>query len=309
MATERRQYTGGAAATTLSSGINNSTTSIPVTAGSTYPDGSVGPFFICIDRGLATEEKIKCSSRSGNTITASTRGADNTSAQAHNSGAAVEHVLTADDINIVNLHAAATGQDDHTQYLNTTRHDVEARHTFGAAFGTPATPTTVAIGTAAASGSGDNPAKEDHAHAFTGGLLAITHYQAGTGYTMNSTTLADVDSTNLSVAFTAPANGKVLVRLTGNVEPMNGGTASQMFFGLREAAATVTNSEQSVTAIDSSFGTTSHVKVSSAHYVTGLVAASAHTYKWAWKRASGGGTIGLRSGSTDPLTIEVWAAP
>lgn len=48
--------------------------------------------------------------------------------------------------------------------LTTANHDVEARHTFGAAYGTPATPSTLTVGGAAAIGTGDNPAKEDHVH-------------------------------------------------------------------------------------------------------------------------------------------------
>jgi hypothetical protein len=124
-AAERREYKGTAPATTLSGGINNSTTTIPVTSGTGYPDGSVGPFFVVIDRGLASEEKVKCVSRSGNTITAVTttgRGSDGTSATTHVSGAAVEHVLTADDLNLLNLHVADVATDNHTQYLTTTRH-------------------------------------------------------------------------------------------------------------------------------------------------------------------------------------------
>lgn len=306
MAYERRQYSGIAPATTLSAGINNSTTTIPVTDGTGYPDGSVGLFFICIDRGLATEEKVKCSSRSSNTITASIRGADSTTAFAHSSGAVVEHVFTKTDADEANAHYSDATLDHHTNYLTTGRHDVEARHTFGAAYGTPAAATTVAIGTAAAAGSGDNPAREDHAHAFTGGLLAITQYAAGSGYTMNSSTLADVDSSNLAVTFTAPANGKVVVKLTGSVEPND--SAQEVYFALRESSSTVSGTEQTVIATDVDLGGTAHIRLTAVMYVTGISAGS-HTYKWAWRRASGGSTIALRSGSTDPLTMEVWAAP
>jgi len=48
--------------------------------------------------------------------------------------------------------------------LTTVNHDVEARHTFGAAYGNPAPPTTLTVGGAADVGTGDNPAREDHAH-------------------------------------------------------------------------------------------------------------------------------------------------
>jgi len=164
LTSERRQYVGGAVSTTLSTGINASDTSIVIGSASGWPDGSVGPFFIVIDRGNAGEEKIKCSARVGTTLTATTRGADNTTAASHSSGVTVEHCLAADDLNVVNLHATDGSGDDHAQYLNTTRHDVTARHTFGAGLGTPGAATTSAVGDAAAAGSAATPARSDHVH-------------------------------------------------------------------------------------------------------------------------------------------------
>lgn len=163
MAYERRQYSGNAPATTLSAGINNSVTSIGVTDGTGYPDGSVGPFFICIDRGLATEEKVKCSARSSNTITASTRGADGTTAFSHSSGANVEHVITKTDADEANAHYADTALDHHTQYHNTTRH-AAVSHVIGTHLPAPAAPTTSALADAAATGSSTSSARADHTH-------------------------------------------------------------------------------------------------------------------------------------------------
>jgi hypothetical protein len=76
----------------------------------------VGNFYVCIDRGLASEEKILCSSRSGNNLTVFSnglttgRGADGTSITAHSNNAAVEHVFTATDADEANSHVnASTG--------------------------------------------------------------------------------------------------------------------------------------------------------------------------------------------------------
>lgn len=99
----QRSYAGGAAASTLSGGIASGDTSIPVTSGSTWPTGSAS---YVIDRGLAGEEKI-LATRSGNTLTA-TRGYDGTTAAAHSSGAAIEHVGTATDFQEANDHIQAT---------------------------------------------------------------------------------------------------------------------------------------------------------------------------------------------------------
>jgi hypothetical protein len=92
---ERREIIGSVVSTTLSTQISNSATSIDVVDGSTFPAGSNNNFVIVIDRGKVDEEKILCSSRSTNTFTIAQRGYDGTVAQAHNSGAVVDHVLDA----------------------------------------------------------------------------------------------------------------------------------------------------------------------------------------------------------------------
>lgn len=90
-----KEFAGGAQATTLSSGILSGATSLIVADGSTFPTGSTAPFVIVIARGTASEEKVLVTSRSGNTLTLSTRGYDGTTAAAHSAGDAVEHCLDA----------------------------------------------------------------------------------------------------------------------------------------------------------------------------------------------------------------------
>lgn len=180
MAYDRRTYAGGAIATTLTSGIDGSTLTIPIAESTGWPTGSAGDFAIVIDRGTASEEKIRIDTRSTLTLTAiaSGRGYDGTSAVAHASGADVEVCLLALDLDEANAHYADTALDHHTQYLNTTRHDVEARHTFGSALGTPAA--AADIGTTAAAGTGDNPAREDHVHQIgTGAIDTAAMFAAG----------------------------------------------------------------------------------------------------------------------------------
>lgn len=106
----RREHVGGAPATALSAGILAAATSFSVTDGSGYPTGAVGPFFVVIDSGESTEEKILCASRSGNnfTVAGSGRGADNTTAVDHASGAVVQHVLAALEVDEHNAHVNAT---------------------------------------------------------------------------------------------------------------------------------------------------------------------------------------------------------
>lgn len=171
----RKGYSGGAAKTTITAGLAASgETTITIASASGWPDGLAGerPFVVVVDPGLATEEKILCSQRSNLTVTISQRGYDGTAAQTHSTGAGCWHVLDADTIDEANAHVNDDTRDDHSQYLDTTRHDVATRHTFGnpasTAYGTPDTP--AAVGTTAAAGTGGNPAREDHVHALGSGV-------------------------------------------------------------------------------------------------------------------------------------------
>jgi hypothetical protein len=99
----RREIKGNTVATTLSTTISGVASSIVLVDGSTFPVGSAAvPFVITIDRGTASEEKILISVRSVNTLTAVTRGYDGTTAQVHNGGAAVDHVLDATSLQDMN---------------------------------------------------------------------------------------------------------------------------------------------------------------------------------------------------------------
>jgi microcystin-dependent protein len=70
----------------------------------------LGNFYVAIDLGLATEEKVLCASRTGATITVagSGRGADGTAAVAHSAAATVHHVGTALDFDEANQTVKAT---------------------------------------------------------------------------------------------------------------------------------------------------------------------------------------------------------
>lgn len=116
MSYERRSFAGGAVETTLTSGISAGDTSASIAASTGWPDGSAGDFFIVIDRGVAGEEKILVDTRSSLTLNSLTRGQDGTSASAHASGATVEVVLTARDLDEANAHVADTTLNHHTQY-------------------------------------------------------------------------------------------------------------------------------------------------------------------------------------------------
>lgn len=159
----RRSYSGNAPATTLNGGINASTLSIVVTSATGYPAGGAsGPFFIVIDRGLTSEEKVLCDSVSGATFTvnAAGRGADGTTGASHVSGAIVEHCITKTDADEANAHVNDATTDAHTQYIKT-----DGTRAFSAVTAIAnSTPTNSAIGDAAAIGTGNVLARSTHVH-------------------------------------------------------------------------------------------------------------------------------------------------
>lgn len=98
----RQEFTGAALRVNLSSSISNSSTTIDLTDGTTYPLGN-NPFVIVIDRGTANEEKVLILNRTANTLSVSQRGYDGTVAVAHTNGAFVDHVLDAAVIQDMNI--------------------------------------------------------------------------------------------------------------------------------------------------------------------------------------------------------------
>jgi hypothetical protein len=95
----RRAYQGAASATTITGDIASNTTAINITSDSGWPSGA--PFYVVIDPGTAKEEKVLVT-RSTTALTATTRGADNTTAIDHSAGAAIYPVFTAVDADEAN---------------------------------------------------------------------------------------------------------------------------------------------------------------------------------------------------------------
>ena len=105
-----RLYSSISVETTLSAGITNSQTTIPVATGTaaallggvSLAAGNVDQFTIAIDPDTANEEIVFITANSGDNFTI-VRGRSGTSAIAHNSGALVRHVMTSDDLQYFNV--------------------------------------------------------------------------------------------------------------------------------------------------------------------------------------------------------------
>jgi hypothetical protein len=102
----RRAYKGAATATTLTASMSNVATSCTIAAYTGWPYGS-DPFYVVVSPGTAAEEKVLVT-RTGSTdttlnVVAGGRGADDTSAQSHDSGAGIYPVFTAKDADEANV--------------------------------------------------------------------------------------------------------------------------------------------------------------------------------------------------------------
>jgi hypothetical protein len=106
-AVTRRSYVGAAPACTLTNSITAGDTSALLTGTVTaWNDTANGPFFMVIDPGLVTEEKVLVGSRTGSSLSSMTRGVDGTTAASHAAGATCYPVFTATDANEANEFAS-----------------------------------------------------------------------------------------------------------------------------------------------------------------------------------------------------------
>ena len=104
----RRSYAGAAPACTLTNAITSVDTSALLSGDVTNWNSTAGgAFFMVIDPGLSTEEKVLVGSRSGSSLSSITRGADGTTASSHSAGATCYPVFTAVDADQANAVAAA----------------------------------------------------------------------------------------------------------------------------------------------------------------------------------------------------------
>ena len=102
-AVTRRSYAGAAPACTLTNSITAGDTTALLTGTVTaWNDTAGGPFFMVIDPGLVTEEKVLVGTRTGSSLSSMTRGVDGTTAASHAAGATCYPVFTATDANEAN---------------------------------------------------------------------------------------------------------------------------------------------------------------------------------------------------------------
>lgn len=96
-------YSNTAVATTLAGSVTAGATSVTVASATGFP--SSFPYILALDYEGATEELVKVTAGSGTSLTVE-RGFGGTSAQSHSLGAAVRHVVNAQDLTDFRTHEA-----------------------------------------------------------------------------------------------------------------------------------------------------------------------------------------------------------
>lgn len=144
----------------------------------------------------------------------------------------------------------------------------------------------------------------------TGGLLAhLVYNPAGrTDYGTTTTAWAAADSTNLSVTFTAPTSGKVVIRLSAMAWGVTNEVSLQWGVG-PHGGAVVASTEAAVISAGSSQART---RVSLDCYITGLTAGSSYTYDWFFSASFNGFNVAFSAGGgvtgSAAAIMDVWAA-
>jgi len=101
-----RQYRSTVQAKTLQAAINNSVGTMTLNSITSLP--TTYPYTLVIDVDLATEEIVTVTAAAGGNALTITRGQDGTTAQSHDAGAPVKHMITARDLQEPQDHINAT---------------------------------------------------------------------------------------------------------------------------------------------------------------------------------------------------------
>lgn len=137
--------------------------------------------------------------------------------------------------------------------------------------------------------------------------LAIVSYNPNTetSTSTTSTTGADIDATNLTITFTAPKSGKVLVTLNACCYQSNSGVY-YMWVLRTTGGSNVAGTKRQVTATTTVQRQTAHI------YITGLTAGASTTYRWGHLVSANTGTTrygddGSTVAQAGAAMMQVWA--
>jgi hypothetical protein len=283
----RKEYVGNAAPTTLSGDLSAGGLIANLTDPTAYPSGVIGQFELVVNKGGTTEEKILCDTRAASqvNINAAGRGYDGTLPQTHSAGESVQVCWTAVSADRDNWHnSSAVNVHGVNQVVGTSETQTLTGKSMSGANNTFSQIPTTAI-------TGLSP-----------GLLAAV--SNGTRYTIGNT-FAAVDTSQMTVQFTAPPSGRVLVRVSGVISTSSGFvvTAAVRYYthNTTNLAPGVRSSASLGAYVQS--GSAPSYCCTNAQTASGLTAGA--TYQWDLAADSGQPTSSIIQFSE--LCLEVWS--
>lgn len=149
-------------------------------------------------------------------------------------------------------------------------------------------------------------------------LLAGTHYDpavAATKATTAALAMTAIDTSNLRLTFTAPTNGKVLVRIRCCVHGAT--TYPQILLGVLDGA-TIKGRQSPVGALKTTAVNTAQLTQEALFSVTGLTPGNSYTWDAAYGVETAVASTGIKYGGPDDTTTnnqfggisyEIWSAP
>jgi hypothetical protein len=132
-------------------------------------------------------------------------------------------------------------------------------------------------------------------------LLDVRTGNLGSNFSTTSTSFVDVSAGNFYLTFTVPASGKVVLRVSQNIEFAS--TSQQAFMNWREGSTDITGSDFMMTNNANTNPLAGMVSWSC--YLTGL-SAGTKTYKLGMR--SGGGSTFFGYTNSSRYTLEAWSA-
>jgi hypothetical protein len=135
-------------------------------------------------------------------------------------------------------------------------------------------------------------------------LLAGVNYDPAAAVTKATTAgqvMTAMDTTNLRLAFTVPASGRVMVRMAGQVHGTSSSALPQIMFGVLES--TTVKGRCAPMVGGGNIAATSIIKHEAAFLVTGLTPSASLTWDAAWAVETGVASTGVKYGGANDTTV------